>query len=67
MNIVILALLAAAINSIVGAIVWAHLDYEDQRLYDWYAKCPKSIAWFACPLVLMCWPVGVWLRLTGRI
>lgn len=52
---------AVAVNMILGAIVWASIDDKDHRLYRWYADCPHKIAWIAQPLVLMAWPVGLWL------
>lgn len=49
-------------NMLIGAGVWAVIDDEEQRLYHWYKDCPPQIAWLAQPLVLMAWPIGLWLR-----
>jgi len=48
-------------NMLIGAGVWAAIDDEEQRLYRWYKDCPPQIAWLAQPLVLMAWPIGLWL------
>jgi hypothetical protein len=53
-------------NMVLGATVWAAIDHEDQRFYRWYAACPPQISWLLQPLVLMAWPVGLWLRLKGQ-
>jgi hypothetical protein len=53
-------------NMVLGATVWAAIDHEDQRFYRWYSACPTQISWLLQPLVLMAWPVGLWLRLKGQ-
>jgi hypothetical protein len=53
-------------NMVLGAVVWTAIDHEDQRFYRWYAACPPQISWLLQPLVLMAWPVGLWLRLKGK-
>lgn len=59
-------LLAILVNAVIGAGVWAAIDHPDQRLYRWYHDCPKRIAWFAQPIVLSAWPVGLWLWFRER-
>ena len=55
-----------ACNMVVGAGVWAAVDYEDQRFYHWYASCPPQFSWLLQPLVLTAWPVGLWFRWENR-
>ena len=49
-----------AANMLLGAIVWASIDDDEQRLLEWFKDCPRWIAPIMQPLVLMAWPVGVW-------
>lgn len=60
-DIALMILGGIACNLLIGAAVHTAADDEDQRLYRWYTTCPTRIAWFACPLVLMAWPIGLWL------
>ena len=49
-------------NSLLGAVVWTLIDDSDRSYYRWFVSCPPRIAWFAQPLVLTAWPVGLWFH-----
>ena len=50
----------------IGGVVWLFIDYEDNRLLRWYEACPPEISFFVQPLILCCWPIGLFLRLKAR-
>ena len=52
---------AVTCNMVIGAGIWAAIDDQDKHLYRWYKECPPQIAWLAQPLVLMAWPIGLWM------
>lgn len=62
--IIIAAMLLA--NMAIGAGVWAAIDCKDHRFYHWYASCPEQLRFWAQPLVLTAWPVGLWLWLRSK-
>src|SRR5688572_15657015 len=45
----------------IGAAVWEAIDTEERDFWKWYSACDPRIAWFAQPLVLLCWPGGMYL------
>lgn len=51
---------ALIVNLVIGAAVWSLVDDESQRYLSWFKSCPARIAFFAQPLVLSAWPVGLW-------
>lgn len=53
------AVLAAHV--FVGGIVWAAIDDQNKTLLAWYRSCPQRIAFWAQPLVLIAWPVALFL------
>lgn len=59
----ILILSAILANMLIGSFVFCMIDDDEQSLLKWFKSCPAKIAWFACPIVLNLWPVGVlfWL------
>ena len=61
MNTILWILGGVVCNMVVGAGVWASIDDKEQRMLRWYKDCPPQIAWLAQPLVLMAWPIGLWL------
>ena len=61
MNTALWILVGIACNMVIGAGIWAAIDDEDKHLYLWYKECPPQIAWLAQPLVLMSWPVALWI------
>jgi hypothetical protein len=54
--------LAFWVNTAFGLLVWTWSDDKRCRLHQWYASCPKDIAWFAQPLALSLWPMAFWMR-----
>lgn len=61
MNGILWMLCGIVANMVIGAGVWAAIDTEDKRLLRWYTECPPQVAWLAQPLVLMAWPIFLWL------
>ena len=59
MTTAVLVLIGVVINMAIGAGVWTAIDDKDQRLYQWYKSAPRKISWWVQPLILFCWPVGV--------
>jgi hypothetical protein len=58
---IVIGFLLFSLNLVVGSFVWSGIDTEDKQMYNWYKDCPRKVAWFAQPLVLTLWPVGLWL------
>lgn len=52
------------INTLFGACVWLWLDDDQQSLYDWYCKAPLPV--IIQPIVLNCWPIGLFFVLRDR-
>ena len=53
-------------NLVLGSIVWCSIDYPDQRLFKWMVSAPPEIDWLTAPLVLTCWPIGLYFRIKNR-
>ena len=51
---------ALLLNTFLGAVVWASIDDDEQRLFAWFNSCPPQLAPFVQPLVLNAWPGGLW-------
>ena len=56
---------ALLLNLVVGAAVWAAFDDPDYRWFKWYQAAPFPLV--MQPLMLTCWPLRVYWRLTREI
>lgn len=52
----VVIMLCVAANHVVGSLVWACLDNEDEALYKWVGSAPLFIP-YVC---VQAWPVAVW-------
>lgn len=50
------------VNLVVGCMVCAHIDDDEQRLYQWYKKGPDCVAW----LVPFLWPITAYFWIKGN-
>lgn len=68
MTILLVSLLVASLNTLLGAVVWSACDFEDQRLWKWFrdAPGPEPIKVILQTLVLNAWPVAICVRIKSR-
>ena len=65
---VVVIFLIIVVNPIIGAMVCAYIDNDNEDLYKWYSNAPPEFGGILEYLVLFFWPIVtiLWFRKTDK-